>query len=253
MHRTAGPYAARVLECTMAARDICRLAVQMPRQILLPARPGQFADFLVPGDPGYHQLRRPLSAARILPEEETAVFYFRLAGEGTRRLARQHPGEEVNLLFPLGNGYTAPAREEKVWLVGGGTGAASIFCLPGFYGADFQLFLGFRNRAGVFGPAELLRNARIALDEDGILVTDLVREALAGEHPDRIMACGPMAMYRTLASLAADIPVEVSLEEHMGCGTGGCEACVVRIRGELRRTCVEGPVFALREVDEIAL
>lgn len=251
---SAGPVAAEVLECAPAAADIVRLAVRVPEAVIRRTVPGQFANILVPEDPGWHVLRRPLSVAGIQPQSRTAVFYFRCEGPGTSRIALSRRGEQLNMLLPLGNGFTAPRPEEKVWLVGGGTGVAAVLPLPGFYPADFTLFLGFRSPEHVFGLDDVAgRETACAFDSEGVLVTDLVREALAaGRRPDRILACGPLPMYRSLAAAAPDIPTEISLEERMGCGTGGCQACVARVGGQLVRTCTDGPVFALKEVDGIA-
>lgn len=254
----AGPLRAPVLACTPAAQDVVRLVLSVPRSVLERARPGQFADIEVPEDPGWHLLRRPFSFAGIHPETESAVFYFRCIGPGTERLAKALPGQELNVLMPLGNGYSPPAPDEEVWLVGGGTGVASVLAVPGFYTAHFTLFLGFRSPDHVFGLRETVGTETYgAYDSKGVLVTDLLEQALQeGKKPDRILACGPAPMYRTLRRVIGDaggIPAEVSLEERMGCGTGGCQACVAKINGAFVRTCTEGPVFRLAEVDDLGL
>ncbi|MBD5559834.1 MAG: hypothetical protein HDQ87_05685 [Clostridia bacterium] len=164
------------------------------------------------------------------------------------------PGQELNVLMPLGRGYTAPRPEEQIWLVGGGTGAAAVLAVPSFYQAGFTLFLGFQTNEQIFGFAEAAdADLVLACDSSGVLVTDLVEEALEeGRRPDRILACGPMPMYRALAKVARGIPTEISLEERMGCGTGGCQACEARVGGRMVRTCSDGPVFPMEEVDGIA-
>lgn len=251
--RSAGPFLAPVLACEPAGQDVQRLVLRVPQDILGRTRPGQFADIQVPDDPGWHILRRPFSLAGIYPGKEQAVFYFRCAGPGTRRLAKALPGQQLNVLLPLGNGYTPPEPQEEVWLVGGGTGAASVLSLPGFYEASFTLFLGFHSLDHVFGLREVTGVETYgAYDSEGVFVTDLLRDALAeGRRPDRICACGPEPMYQALAAIVqpAGIPVEISLEERMGCGTGGCQACVARVRDAYVRTCTCGPVFPLEEVD----
>ena len=248
-----GPFEVRVAASEPAAADIVRLVVEVPEPALQRTIPGQFADFLVPDDPGWHILRRPLSVAGIHPAEHQATFYFRLAGAGTRRLASAAVGSTLNMLLPLGRGYTPPSPGEKIWLVGGGTGAASILSLPSFYDADFTLFLGFRSPQHAFGLPVSGSAAYVTYDSRGELVTDLLLEKLReGERPDRIAACGPVPMYRALRRVAAEIPTEVSLEERMGCGTGGCQACVAGVGGRLVRTCTEGPVFPLEEVNDLA-
>jgi len=96
--------------------------------------------------------------------------------------------------------------------------------------------------AGYFGP-----------------VGDAVRERLddlkASERGRiAILACGPREMLREISesALARDVPMQVSLENHMACGFGVCWGCVTAVReGEksaYRRVCKEGPVFDAREI-----
>ena len=68
--------------------------------------------------------------------------------------------------------------------------------------------------------------------------------------PIRLYACGPTAMMRAVTELAASHgrPTEVSLEQVMGCGLGGCYSCVVPVQRDggparLVRSCLDGPVF----------
>lgn len=253
MHEKAGPYEAAVLSCRLAASDICALTLQMPPGVVAGARPGQFADICIPDDAGFYQLRRPFSAAWLAPHENTVLFYFRILGPGTKRLAACRPGDSLNVLFPLGNGYTPPAPGTRTWVIGGGTGVASVLCLRSVYDTEMTFFLGFRSRQDVFPEETMYAGAGLSFDEDGATVIDLVREKLkVSAPPERILACGPAAMYRALASVCRNIPTEISLEERMGCGTGGCQACVALIGGQYRRTCTDGPVFLLEEVDRFA-
>jgi dihydroorotate dehydrogenase electron transfer subunit len=88
-------------------------------------------------------------------------------------------------------------------------------------------------------------------------VTDLVSRRLErGDRPAKIVGCGPPAMLAALGRLVElhGLPCEVSLENHMACGFGACFSCVAPIRQsdgstDLRRVCVEGPVFPAERVD----
>ena len=253
MHEGAGPYEARVITCEMAAENICALKLDFPPGITQRACPGQFAEILIPDDDGYHQLRRPFSVAGLRPGDTGALFYFRIQGAGTKRLAKSKSGDILSVLFPLGRGFTPPGPHERIWAVGGGTGVAAVLPLQDIQDADITCFFGFRSRDEMFLPDGMKENVRLAFDTEGITAVDLVRQELEiSAPPARIVACGPFPMYRALARISSGIPTEISLEERMGCGTGGCQACVVRVSGKFVRTCTDGPVFPLEEVDEIA-
>jgi dihydroorotate dehydrogenase electron transfer subunit len=90
----------------------------------------------------------------------------------------------------------------------------------------------------------------------GYVTEILARRLERGDRPARIVGCGPPAMLVTLAKIAGqhNIPCDVSLENHMACGFGACFSCVAPIRQadgstDLRRVCVEGPVFSADKVD----
>lgn len=90
-------------------------------------------------------------------------------------------------------------------------------------------------------------------------VTDLARHWLDGlskaaQEDVEIFSCGPTPMLKAVQALAAeyDLPCQVSLEEYMACAVGGCAGCVVRIETEngpeMKRVCVDGPVFEANSV-----
>jgi dihydroorotate dehydrogenase electron transfer subunit len=90
-------------------------------------------------------------------------------------------------------------------------------------------------------------------------VTDLARrwlDALSEEQRAEveIFSCGPHPMLEAVAKLAREykIPCQVSMEEFMACGIGGCAGCVIEVQTDkgpaMKRVCVDGPVFNAREV-----
>ena len=84
------------------------------------------------------------------------------------------------------------------------------------------------------------------------MVTVPLGQALETAAPSRrisIYACGPTPMMRAVTALAATHgrSTDVSLEQLMGCGLGGCYSCVVPVRGpagtHFVRSCLDGPIF----------
>jgi dihydroorotate dehydrogenase electron transfer subunit len=94
-------------------------------------------------------------------------------------------------------------------------------------------------------------------------VTDLARAWLgaldAGARAEvEVLSCGPTPMLKAVAALAREfeLPCQVSLEEHMACAVGGCAGCAVEVQvpagattaRQMKRVCVDGPVFDARQV-----
>jgi len=275
---------ALVAENTRIARDTYRLRIadaELARRI----RPGQFV-MLRTGAEGASDplLGRPFALYDIQTDASGAPVSFDLVylviGRGTASLAGRRAGERLAVWGPLGNGFGPPPESGSVLFVAGGIGQTPFLAL----GRDWlgtatygEPSLGARNRIEsatlLYGArtAELLagvddfRSAGIEVEiatDDGSagrrgFVTQLLAERLErGERPAKILACGPPAMLAAVAKLtkAFEIPCDVSLENHMACGFGACFSCVAPIlqddgQPDLRRVCVEGPVFPADRVD----
>jgi dihydroorotate dehydrogenase electron transfer subunit len=226
-----------------------------------PSLPGQFVHVAAPG--GGLLLRRPISLYAVDRDRGEFSLIVQRKGEGTARLCALAPGAELDILGPLGRGFTLPAGARRAAVVGGGIGAAPLFyCLQKWPGVAWEVFLGFRGADRAFGLDRFgaLSAAVHLASDDGTLgergfVTDLLAVHLRDNPCDAVMACGPLPMFRALARVMErfpDIPCHISLEERMGCGVGACRACACRIResGEERylRVCRDGPVFPLGKV-----
>ncbi|MDR1919516.1 MAG: dihydroorotate dehydrogenase electron transfer subunit [Tannerellaceae bacterium] len=220
----------------------------------LPAMlPGQFVQVWVENSPTTF-LRRPISIHYIDREKNELWLLIQKVGDGTRSMAKYRPGDRLNLLLPLGKGFTlpAPGKDRQILLIGGGVGIAPL------------LFLGDCLRAAGFKPVFLLgartKEDMLQLDdfrrlgtvytttEDGSLgekgfVTH--HTILKNTHFDFIYTCGPKPMMMAVAAYAASrlIACEVSLENTMACGIGACLCCVEDTRGGNVCVCTEGPVF----------
>lgn len=253
----------RACECDVlandeVARNTFRLTVSGTEQFFNTFAPGQFAHIEIP-DAAQLLLRRPFSIFGADREKNEVSFVYGIRGKGTYDLSRTRPGDRLNMLMPLGHGFRIDGLERHIWLAGGGLGSAALGSVAQRYpGIVFEGFFGFRSAEDVF-----INSARPAgLDlveictEDGSaghkgVVTDVLEHRIQTEAPDAIFACGPAPFYRRLWEICKDsVPVQISVEGRMGCGTGGCETCVCPIKGTYRRTCTEGPVFDLSEVDE---
>lgn len=237
--------------------DYFLLSIDVP-EVGREARPGQFVMVKVAGGPA-PLLRRPLSIHDA--GKDGIELFFRVAGQGTEILARKKPGDPLDLIGPLGKGFTVSegVKGKKAYLVGGGRGIAPLYFLArelGAHGVRATVFYGGRRLADI-PLRDKFERAGIELHcstDDGSfgfggLVTGLVGRELDTTKPGIIYACGPDAMMKALAALAAKhgIPSELSLESVMGCGIGACWGCVHRIRTESgdgwTKICEEGPVF----------
>jgi dihydroorotate dehydrogenase electron transfer subunit len=241
----------RVARLERLGPALCVVWLEAPR--LPPALPGQFLHVRV-GD-GY--LRRPFSVYRQQGDE--VALLVQVKGRGTRWLAGLAPGAEVDLLGPLGRGFSPPARGARILLVGGGVGVAPLVRFAEAHAGEAAIaaVLGFRSAAWVVGDARLAAlGVPVALHtEDGSVgvpgrVTAGLSERLREAPPDRVFVCGPDAMMRAVAGLCeeAGVRCEVSLERPMGCGYGVCLLCVVPVQGDgdgvaYERVCCDGPVF----------
>ena len=207
-------------------------------------------------------LPRPISICEA--KDDAIRLVYRVVGKGTGEMSAYEPGEEVELLGCLGNGYPVEElnRLDTVMLFGGGIGIPPMLELAKRLTCKVICVMGYRN-SDLFLQKELKEasDALFLATEDGSLgtkgnVLDAVREN--GLRADAICACGPMPMLRALKQYAAGegIPAYISLEERMACGVGACLGCVCRTVKEDAHThvhntriCTEGPVFEAGEVE----
>lgn len=244
------------------------------------ARPGQFVHLTC--DPAL-PLRRPISLMRVNPRESWIEILYKAVGEGTRLLARRQPGDRISSIGPIGNPFQVHADRPRPLLIGGGVGMPPMVflaerlrgmgsCKPFvILGSEVPFpFLAQPSQFLVPGLPPGVIAAMPLLDDWGIpsrlaslqgypgcfqgYVTDLARAWLQGLDVRalaevEVFACGPHPMLAAVAILARDfdLPCQVSLEEFMACGVGGCAGCVVEVRTPegpaMKRVCVDGPVF----------
>ncbi len=252
---------ARSLRNDRIQGDYHRLDLEAPL-IAGGVRPGQFVHVQVPGLP-HRVLRRPFSVFDAAPDAGRLSIIYKVVGEGTAQLAATAPGTKINLLGPLGNGFSLPAPGAFPVIVAGGYGCAATFLLARCSSVPFLVLIGGRSAADLLlvrEYRELGCTVRVAT-EDGSegrrgVVTDLLAQALdESGHPPQVYACGPNAMLGVVCRMVSSrgLDAEVSLDHAMCCGVGACYTCVVKTRAdtpdgwEYVRTCLDGPVFRARE------
>lgn len=221
------------------------------------ARPGQFVH-LRAGSTFDPLLRRPFSIHRVDRTQGLVHLLVRVTGRGTGLLAGTAPSR-VDLLGPLGRGFTWPAQRSPLAVVAGGMGAAPlVFLLQELAGHDVRVFAGAKSASFFPALAELSGSGFpfYPATDDGSLgfpgnVCDLFRQETENWRPVLTYACGPPAMLRSLSYLLRETGLagQVSLESHMACGVGACQGCAARIAGAYRLVCSDGPVFDAGEVD----
>lgn len=217
------------------------------------AKPGQFVHIKC----GQARiLRRPISICGAA--NETVDIVFEVRGEGTDWLASRKTGDTLDILGPLGNGF--PETGGRILLAGGGIGVPPLLFVAKTR-QNSDAVLGFRSEENAMLMESFSRvcdEVYITSDDGSIgqrgFAADAVKTAIEKQAYSAIYACGPKAMLKSVADVAARfaVPCYVSLEERMGCGVGACLVCACRIKkGATERfahVCKDGPVFNSAEV-----
>lgn len=234
-------------------------------------------------------MRRPLSIMRASSDDGWIEVLFKIVGDGLRAMTARQVGETVSVIGPIGQGFTANPDRPRKLLIGGGVGIPPMIFLaeqlhaspvrndplvimgseipfpfpeaesaivtewlPG----DINRTMPFLENLGI--PVRLASQSNFKGCFKGY-VTDLAREWLqtldtGQRQTTEVFSCGPTPMLKTVTALATefDLPCQVSLEEYMACGVGGCAGCTVMVRTNegpaMKRVCVDGPVFAGTDV-----
>ena len=206
-------------------------------------------------------LRRPISVCLVQQDEphDTARVVFEVRGEGTKWLAERQVGDKLNVLGPLGNGFTVTAND-RLLLVGGGIGVPPLLGQAAFTAKNSTAVLGFRSadRAMLVEDYRDYCEAVYLCSDDGSLgrhgfVDAQLKDILeTDKNFTAVLACGPKPMLRNVAKVAEEFGVTclVSMEERMGCGIGACLVCACDMAdGSRKHVCKDGPVFDSKEVD----
>ena len=235
------------------------------------ASPGQFVNIRV-SDGFEPLLRRPISIHRAGSQIE---ILYEVIGRGTQILSQRRPGEYLDVIGPLGNGFffnsrTQELKNSRTIIVAGGMGVAPLVFLaekltkPRAQNLKPRtlVLIGAKTKAKVLCAKEFKEfgcEVKIATDDGSRgfkgRVTELLKQILLKNSKTKklknlIYACGPRLMLKATAEIARENKVssQLSLEEHMACGIGACSGCVVSTKSGYKRVCKDGPVFSGEEL-----
>jgi len=221
--------------------------------------PGQFVHVRI-GAQRDPLLRRPISICEINKEKNEFTMIYRKEGIGTSLLSEKRPGEMVDVLGPLGNGFPldAVASGQTALLVGGGIGVPPLYELAKQLvqnGVQVIAVLGFQDNKVMFYEDKFseLGKTYIATVDGSYGTKGFVTNVIHANSLefDVLYSCGPKPMLKALEQTFPHKKVYLSLEERMGCGIGACFACVCHVPNHetaYKKVCVDGPVFKAGEV-----
>lgn len=244
-------------------RDEYHILTIVAPEIAELSKPGQFINIRPDADRQFI-LRRPFSIYKVNRRGEWAAtieVVFDIRGGGTAALAGLRAHDTIDIIGPIGRPFAIPKTRNNCLLVGGGIGAAPLFYLAEELrgaGKRVDVLWGAATASKLLNPIDAKRFGAQAVftTEDGSegirgRVTDVLPDLIAKCGSQVIYACGPNGMLQAVTKVAqkSRIPVQVAMEELMGCGYGICMTCVQPVWDRNRehvvhaRTCVDGPVF----------
>ena len=219
-------------------------------------KPGQFVQVAIDKSKTTF-LRRPISINLVDRDANELWLLVRNAGDGTAKLMEMVADEVINLVLPLGNGFSIPENKEaKIILIGGGVGVAPLLefgrCLKA-NGFEPTFLLGARSQNDLLELDLFSEVGKVCLSTDDGSIGEpgvVTQNSVLGYHWDYMYCCGPAPMMKAVAAKAKEISAdcEVSLENMMACGIGACLCCVERtVKGNVC-VCTEGPVFNINQL-----
>src|SRR5260370_20818166 len=228
----------------------------------LAVKPGQFFNLLCPSpDAGELWLRRPQSVYRIDRERGRIEFLYKCVGRGTYGLATLKHGDDLNMVGPLGVGFSVDPRWKHIVVLGRGVGLATpapISQIAAQNGIGVTAILSARSAEFVMAGDLFSRVGEViaVLDTDGTSAVEhveaILKRLIADRRADAFYTCGSNRLLQLMKRVgkAHGIPGQVAMEQVMACRLGPCYVCartfVVEGKKELLRVCIEGPVFELQ-------
>ncbi len=208
---------------------------------------GQFVNLLLEGK----YLRRPISVCDWSEGELTLIY--KVVGGGTEQMSRMQPGEKLDLLTGLGNGYNTAKSGDHPLLIGGGVGVPPLYALCKKLikeGKKPQVVLGFNTADEIFLKEEfeaLGATVTVATADGSVGVKGFVTDAMKALSYDYFFTCGPEPMFKAIEKIVTTSG-QYSFEERMGCGFGACMGCSCKTKYGNKRICKEGPVMEREEI-----
>lgn len=210
-------------------------------------RPGQFINIQLNG----LYLRRPISVYDC--DESSVTVIYKIVGRGTEQMGRMQPGETLDILTGLGNGYDVSLSGDTPLLLGGGVGVPPLYMLAKNLIANHKtvsVILGFNTEKEVFCEREfraLGADVTVATADGSYGVKGFVTDAMREKSYSYFYTCGPEPMLKAVYR-ASETEGQFSFEERMGCGFGACMGCSCKTVYGNKRICKDGPVLRKEEI-----
>ena len=190
-------------------------------------------------------LPRPISVYDV--DDDKISFLYQIVGQGTKYLSNLRVNDELQIMGPLGNGFDIEKIKGKIAVVSGGIGIAPLaYLIKKLTDCEIDLYAGFRTVDYSVECLEKYVNKINLSTESGNIghkgyITDLINP----QEYETVICCGPEIMMKKVISMCnhVNIPVYVSMENHMACGIGACLVCTCKTKAGNKRTCKDGPVF----------
>lgn len=229
----------------------------LSKELMETGFPGKFVNIYL--EDGQHLLPRPISICEINEKQQSVRLIYGIVGKGTKKLSMVREGEKIQVLGPLGNGFSLKEGYGRNIIIGGGIGVPPLLELVKQLQGFTTVYLGFRSNPILVEDFRKYADVVHVATEDGSLgYKGRVLELLHQQKPkaDMIYSCGPKPMLRAVAEWAKtnNISAELSLEERMACGIGACLVCSCKTKEDkgkdwqYKRVCKDGPVFKRDEV-----
>ena len=233
-----------ITENTALTRDVMRMVLSGDTSAI--TAPGQFVNIRLEGK----FLRRPISVCTY--DAETLTIIYKVVGKGTAQMQTMVPGETLDILTGLGNGYDLTCAGDAPLLIGGGVGVPPMYHLARelvALGKTVNVILGFNTASEVFYEEEFKAlgcTVTVTTVDGSHGVKGFVTNALP-ENYTHFYTCGPEPMLKAVHK-ATTSSGQMSFEERMGCGFGACMGCSCKTLTGYKRICKEGPVMRKEEI-----
>jgi dihydroorotate dehydrogenase electron transfer subunit len=223
------------------------------------ARPGQFVNVSCCDENSNFILRRPFCVHSVVPGRVFEIL-FQVVGKGTEALSKVRQHDVLDVIGPLGTGFTYSEEIKSALLIGGGIGVAPLLYLAEELTEKKVMIysmIGAQNKHKLIKYIDFKRLSKktFAATDDGSFghegtVVDLLNRTIHQLRPQVIYACGPHGMLKQIALTADDFGVDcqVSIEARMACGIGVCLGCVCQTKAGFKMTCKDGPVFNAKDL-----
>ncbi len=233
-----------VLENTPLTENVYKMVLSGDTEAI--TAPGQFINIRLDG----RYLRRPISVCDYADDCVTVIY--KVVGGGTEQMSRMKPGQTLDILTGLGNGYDLSLSGDRPVLLGGGVGVPPLYRLAKELirsGKTVSVVLGFNTASEVFYEEEFRRlgaSVTVTTADGSYGTKGFVTDALPDGYT-YFYTCGPEPMLKAVCKTAKTAG-QLSFEERMGCGFGACMGCSCKTLTGYKRICKDGPVMQKEEI-----